>query len=91
MTLMVFIQNVHVLNCRSESESIFKVPLNNPFLILSVVGTITLQIFIMTHGEISKFLKIKMISPKELFTLLLLSMSILVIMEIYKLIKKSRS
>ena len=90
MTLMVFIQNVHVLNCRSESESIFKVPINNPFLLLSVLTTIFLQIIIMTHQGLSKFLKINAISFKELLYLLLLSSTVLIIMEIYKKIKKPR-
>ena len=38
MTLMVFIQNIHVFNCRSEKNSAFKVPLKSNYLI--VIGVI---------------------------------------------------
>ena len=34
MVLMVFLQNMHVLNCRSEKTSIFKMPFNNRLLSL---------------------------------------------------------
>ena len=34
MALMVFIQNIHVFNCRSEHASAFKVPLKNNRLIV---------------------------------------------------------
>ena len=37
MTLMVFMQNVHVLNCRSEYNSTFKVPFKNPMIIFSII------------------------------------------------------
>ena len=35
MALMVFLQNMHAFNCRSERESVFLIPIkNNPFLML---------------------------------------------------------
>ncbi|MBP3389994.1 MAG: cation transporting ATPase C-terminal domain-containing protein, partial [Clostridia bacterium] len=48
MVLMVFIQNFHTFNCRSETKSIFQIPLNsNWFVWLTVVLAIALQIVIM--------------------------------------------
>ena len=45
VTLMVFIQNMHVLNCRSEKSSILKVPIkSNPLIIFSIVSAIFLQV-----------------------------------------------
>ena len=34
MLLMVFMQNIHVFNCRSEKQSAFKVPIKKNKLIL---------------------------------------------------------
>ena len=43
--LMVFIQNVNVLNCRSEKRSVFKESLrDNPLIIITIVSSIILQI-----------------------------------------------
>ena len=36
MALMVFIQNIHVFNCRSEKKSAFKVPIKNNLLIVYI-------------------------------------------------------
>ena len=45
LMLMVFMQNIHVLNCRSEKQSILKVSiLKNPFIIISIITSIALQI-----------------------------------------------
>ena len=66
MVLMVFIQNIHVLNCRSEKTSAFKMPLkNNPLVIITIISTIILQLIVMSNN----------------------TLSILIIMEIYKYLK----
>ena len=45
MALMVFLQNIHALNCRSEKQSAFKVSIkSNPFVVISVICCIILQI-----------------------------------------------
>lgn len=57
MTLMVFIQNIHVFNCRSEKNSAFKVPIkNNPLIVWGVIASIILQILVMEFPLIFSFL-----------------------------------
>ena len=44
MMLMVFMQNLHAMNCRSEKISTFKLPISrNWFILFSVVSSIVLQ------------------------------------------------
>jgi len=57
MALMVFIQNVHVFNCRSEKKSAFSVPLRtNKLIVAGVFFSILLQIIVMEVPFLSKFL-----------------------------------
>ncbi len=87
LVLMVFIQNMHVLNCRSESNSILQTPLNNPLIFLAIIGSIALQILVMEVPILSTFLKTTSIPLKHIFYLFLISMTIIVVMEIFKMIK----
>ena len=88
MALMVFLQNIHAFNCRSEQNSTFLIPLkNNPFLIVTVMGSIILQIIVLEVPFLSKFLKVSSIPIPHLFMLMTISFIILIAMEIYKLIK----
>lgn len=88
MAFMVFIQNMHVLNCRSEVESTFKVPLKNPLVIVTIIGAIVLQIIVIEVPILSKFLKTESIPILHLIYLFMLSTIILLTMEIYKYINK---
>jgi magnesium-transporting ATPase (P-type) len=91
MVLMVFIQNIHVFNCRSETESAFNIPLkDNPLIVITVFGSILLQIIVMEVPQLSKYLKTTSIPYSDMFILLLFGMIILVVMETYKLIKYSK-
>ena len=88
MAFMVFIQNMHVFNCRSEKCSATSVSLkSNPMIIGAVLISVTLQIIIMSVPFLSKVLKVTSISAKDTILLLLLSSVILIIMELYKKIK----
>jgi calcium-translocating P-type ATPase len=87
MMLMVFIQNFNVLNCRSEKRSVFKESLlDNPLIIITVVGSILLQIIMGQIPITAKFLKVEPLLAITVVKLLLLSLIILVIYDIYKLI-----
>ena len=88
MVLMVFIQNIHVFNCRSETESIFTMSLkNNPLLIFTVFGSILLQVIVMEIPVLSSFLKASTISYSRIFILIAFALIILVAMEVYKLLR----
>ena len=89
MTLMVFIQNMHVLNCRSEKESIFKTPLKtNPLIIFSILSALILQIVFSEIPFLSNFLQTTSIPISHMLLLFAISTIIILIMEIYKLIEK---
>lgn len=84
MALMVFMQNIHVLNCRSEKTSIFKMKWNNPLLILSIILAIVLQIIIMEVDTLSNFMQTTSISIGHLVLLFMCAIPVLIVMEIYK-------
>lgn len=85
MALMVFMQNIHVLNCRSETESAFKIPIkNNPLVIFSILSAIIMQIIIMENSFLSNLLKVNTIPILDMCKLFLLSLIVLLVMEIYK-------
>jgi len=88
MALMVFIQNIHVFNCRSENDSAFSVPISsNNTLIISFICSVGLQILVMEIPLLSKFLQTSSIPFIEMIYLFVLAMIVLVIVEIYKKIK----
>jgi calcium-translocating P-type ATPase len=88
MTLMVFIQNVHVLNCRSEKLSIFKVRENkNYFVIFSILSAIFLQIFVLYVPFFRGVLKIDSIDFMGIVYMFLLSLPIILLMEVFKIIR----
>ncbi|MBQ3021051.1 MAG: HAD-IC family P-type ATPase [Bacilli bacterium] len=85
MALMVFIQNIHVFNCRSEKESAFSIPLKNNYLIVGgVVVSILLQIIVMEVEIFAKFLHTTSVPFLDLILLFLIASCILILMEIYK-------
>ena len=91
MMLMVFIQNVNVLNCRSEKRSVFKEKiLDNPMVIITVVGSILLQIIMAEIPLTAMFLDVTPLPMTTVFFLLVLSLVIIVVFEIYKVIYRLR-
>jgi len=86
MLLMVFMQNIHTINCRSESRSVFKIPLrDNKFVVFGIIGVIILQM-IVTHNEaLSHILKLEPIPFSDIFLTFILALPILFIMEIFKI------
>ena len=92
MLLMVFIQNIHVLNCRSEKNSVFTTPItSNPLVICTIIGTIILQLFVTMTPIGERFLGITTIPIKHILIILLVSLIIIVAAEIYKYFYRKRS
>jgi magnesium-transporting ATPase (P-type) len=88
MALMVFIQNIHVFNCRSEKNSAFSIPLkSNILIIIAFVVSVLLQIIVMEVPAFSMFLQTVSIPPIHLILLFLVSSVVLVLMELYKKIR----
>ena len=91
LALMVFIQNIHVINCRSEEKSIFENRfIKNPFILFTIVGSISLQILVMEVPTLSRLLQTTQIPYLHLIVLLLLALPVLIVMEIYKYLKKTK-
>ena len=89
MTLMVFMQNIHAFNCRSEKKSIFKInPFKNLFVPLAIVLSIGLQLLIMNVPFLSHILKTEPINAKHMLILFVLSLPILILMELFKICRK---
>lgn len=88
LTLMIFIENIHIFNCRSENLSIFKIPIkNNIFLIASIIITTLIQILIVTNNSLASIFKLSVISGRQIIILLILTIPVIIVMEIFKLIK----
>ena len=88
MALMVFIQNIHVFNCRSEKDSAFSVSLkSNKLIILAFISSIILQFIVMEVPFMSAFLQTVSIPFINLIYLFTLSLLVLLLMEIFKFLR----
>ena len=89
MALMVFLQNIHAINCKSEKTSLFKVSFkSNPYFVMSVLGSIGLQVMFMEIPFLSKLLDLTTVKYTILLILLAVSLSMFAVCELYKLIAK---
>ncbi len=90
MALMIIIQNVHAFNCRSEKKSVFKTPIfSNPIFLLATIGSMALGLAVIEIDFLSVFLKTSHIPYINLLGLVFIGLSILAIMELFKVIKYS--
>ena len=88
MALMVFIQNIHVFNCRSEHASAFKVPLkNNKLIVFGVIASVLLQIIVMNVDVLSTLLQTVVVPFSSMIGLFAIASIVLVLMELYKKIR----
>jgi len=92
LQLMVFLENVHVFNCRSERRLAFKVPLsNNWLLIIGVLAAQGIYILSLYLPVTQHVLHVSPVPFNEWMTLLFLASIILATMELFKLMKKTTS
>lgn len=85
LMLMVLFGNVHALNSRSETQSIFKMPLRrNLFLVCAVPIAQLVHIGAMYTPGLSNVLELQPISFAEWARLLLIALSLLVAEELHK-------
>lgn len=88
MALMVFIQNIHVFNCRSEHASAFKVPLkNNRLIVFGVIASVLLQVIVMEVDALSALLQTVVVPFSSMIGLFAIASIVLVLMELYKKIR----
>ena len=89
LLLMVLFENVHVFNCRSEVRSAFRHnPLRNPILLIGTAVAQLVHIGAMYTPWISDVLHIQPVSPQHWLELLGLALSVLIMMELHKIIRR---
>ncbi len=87
LLLMVLFENIHVFNCRSETRSVFRHnPLRNPILLFGTAAAQLIHIGAMYTPWISDVLRIQPVSFHNWLELLGLALTVLVVMELQKLI-----
>lgn len=85
LLLMVFMQNFHVFNCRSERVSAFKIPLKrNIILVFGVLVAQGIHILSMQIPFMQNILQIEPVTLTEWFYILTLAIPIILAMELFK-------
>lgn len=89
LTTMVFFQFFHVFNSRSETLSIFVMnPLQNKFLFITVIGAFIAQLAFIYVPAMQFIFKTEPISLEIWFQIVMVAASVIVVMEIDKLIRR---
>ena len=85
LLVMVLFENFQVFNCRSEARSAFHVPLRaNPLLIVTVIAAQGVHLLAMYTPGLSSILEIAPVSLTAWLSMLLVTASLIAIMEGYK-------
>lgn len=88
LLFMVSYSNLHTLNCRSETRSLFQIPLKaNPVLIAGIFGAQLLHIVAMHTPILQDVLGLQPVSVAEWLAVLGLAALVVVIGELYKLLR----
>jgi len=88
LLLMVFLQNVHVFNCRSETVSAFRVPISRNYLLIGgVILAQGVHILSMQLPFMQSVLGVAPISLVDWLQILSLAIPLLIVMELYKFIR----
>lgn len=91
MLIMVFMENIHILNCRSEKESIYKTPLkDNLFVIITLILANIIQIIIVRNLSLASIFELTTIPIVNAITLFILTIPLIVVMEIFKFAKRQK-
>jgi len=89
LLLMVFMQNFHAFNSRSETVSAFRVPLKrNWILVFGVLAAQGIHILSMHIPVMQQILRIEPVTPAEWVYVLTLAVPMLLVMEIFKAVSK---
>ncbi len=91
LLLMVFMQNIHCFNCRSETLSIFKKPLKeNKMLLFGVSIVLLIEFFVVENSFLSNILETTPIPLNHIFILLLLTIPIIIVSELLKYFEREK-
>jgi magnesium-transporting ATPase (P-type) len=88
LLLMVVLQNLHVLNCRSEKQSVFKIPFfGNLFLLGGVIAAQSIHILAMHIPFLAKILQLHPVDLQTWLMTVSIAFILLIIMEFYKFVR----
>ena len=83
LLLMVFFENIHLFNCRSENKSIFKQNwLTSPLIFISVIAAQAIHVFAMYNPWLQSVLKVEPMPFDQIALVFGLSLSLLITAEI---------
>jgi len=86
LLLMVLLQNFHALNCRSETQSVFKIPLsNNYFLVLGIIAAQGIHLLAMHLPLMQKTLILQHVPWIDWVKLFFTASIVVLVMELFKL------
>lgn len=89
LMLFVFIQNIHVLNSRSENKSVFKHSfMQNKKLIFGIIAATSIHIIASYTSIMEKILKIEPLKINEMLVVFLIACGLIFVSEIEKLFRK---
>ncbi|HUX87246.1 MAG TPA: HAD-IC family P-type ATPase, partial [Chloroflexota bacterium] len=92
VTTMVLFQNVHLFSSRSFTRSVFATNvLSNPFLILSAVSALALQTLAVYWPPLEELLRTVPLSLKTWLVILTVALTVLLVVEIDKAIRRRRA
>ena len=91
LLLMVFFENVHVFNCRSETRSMLRQPLSaNPLVVLAVVATLALHLFATWTSGFGAILHVVAPDPALVAVAVPLALGLALLFEGYKWLVRGR-
>ncbi|MCK6461967.1 MAG: cation-translocating P-type ATPase C-terminal domain-containing protein, partial [Planctomycetes bacterium] len=87
LLLMVLFENVQIGNCRSETQSLFRLsPLKSPLLLAATLGALAVHLLAMYLPGLRALLGTAPVGAREWLMLLGLALTASVAMEIHKLV-----
>lgn len=91
LTTMVFFQFYQAFNCRSESQSVFRMnPLGNPLLFISLIAAFLAQLSVLYVPAFQWIFRTEPLGINEWVKIGLVSCSIVIVVEIDKMIRNRR-
>lgn len=88
LTLMIFMENIQIFNCRSEYKSIFKISgQNNKYLIFSIIITCLIQLIVIRTENLANLLHLTTMSLETAVPLLIFTIPLIIVMELFKYYK----
>lgn len=91
MLIMVFMENIHIFNCRSEKVSAFRSQIkDNWFVMISLTLAIIIQIIIVRIPSASKVFELECIPLSKAISLICLTIPVIIVMELFKKYNKKQ-